>query len=189
MLKTLQRKAHQNSQNYKKTTDLCLFYIRATKCSQSRKSIQIGEILQEKSVDSSRQKSVQSFHECYSLLIAIKERIADSKPLKRVCGETMSQIESETQLSAPISPFEPISEESSPNGTRKAENLPHYKTSIPHCDKCRFRLIGITLSIRCPPNEPLADDCYCIRCQNALLTRIQARSNPHHRFVNHRVGN
>lgn len=76
----------------------------------------------------------------------------------------MSQIESETQLSAPTSPFEPISEEISPNGTRKAENLPHYKTSIPHSS----RISGHYTTHSMSTDRVIADDCYCNRCQNAL---------------------
>ena len=80
-------------------------------------------------------------------------------------------------------PFEPISEENSPNGTRKAENLSHYRTSIPHSSRTNGHYTIHPMST----SWAIADDCYCNWCQNALSDSESSKVESPSPNTNHRV--
>ena len=96
----------------------------------------------------------------------------------------MSRKESETQLSAPTSPIEPISEENSPNGQGKQRICPITEQAF----HIRVGLMDITPSIRCPPVEPQQMTATATGVRMPYLTRNRAKVESPSPNTNHRVG-
>lgn len=182
MLKTLKRKAHRLAKATRKPQICCLFTLEQPSAVKTESPSELAKFFKENLQIQAKQKPYRCSDECYPLTDShqgANHLIQAPKGLWRKRCLKSSQKHNSLHRQAHLSNLR----RDQPKRTRKAENLPHYKTSIPHSS----RISGHYTTRSMSTERVIADDCYCTRCQNALSNSDSSKVESPSPIASHRV--